>query len=88
MVIYADGKFRKKENNCQIVCAINNAGTKVSWNGLSFSDFITQPNTWTEVLARYDISQFNAPENIINIYPWCDGKGDVYIDNLRIEFER
>jgi hypothetical protein len=49
---------------------------------------IQEIGKWQQITQEFSLqdTMINKPDNIINIYPWNNGKKNVYVDDIVIEF--
>lgn len=88
ITIKARCKYSSMKSVGNIVCTIDAGGQNVLWNSVKFNDFVSEPGKWTEVKGEIEVKSGNNPENVINIYPWSDGDGDVLVDDLSLTINR
>jgi hypothetical protein len=65
----------------------NHDGSSLLWDSKTFDGATVEPNKWQLISKEFILKDpLNNPENIVAIYPWCNGKSTFYVDDVRIEF--
>jgi hypothetical protein len=73
--------------NLKLVCSIDKGTETVYWNGIDTKSQNLVKGEWKEIQGEYEVSKFNLPDNVINIYPLNDGDAKILMDDLLISFE-
>jgi hypothetical protein len=76
----ADGKLVVQVNKLDNSLAL--------WTAKNLADIAPKRGQWQQAEAQFTFpaDSINKPDNTISIYPWSTGKGDFYIDDMKIEF--
>jgi hypothetical protein len=61
--------------------------TTAIWTARDMGEIAPKHNEWQQVDLELTMNDsINKPENMLAIYPWSIGKGDFYIDDIRLEY--
>jgi hypothetical protein len=65
----------------------NHDNKQVLWVYKDLKDVAPKHNEWQKAEMSFTFADsISKPENSILIYPWSTGKGDFYVDDLKLEF--
>jgi hypothetical protein len=83
-VLLADPKSKGKF----VIDISGTADNNLFWIAKDIDTSVAPHGKWTQVRTTYTFVETNitAPNNIIKIYPWNDGKKEFYIDDVELEF--
>jgi hypothetical protein len=61
--------------------------TTAIWTAKDMAEIAPKHNEWQQVNLEFTFNDsINKPENMLAIYPWSIGKGDFYVDDIRLEY--
>jgi hypothetical protein len=80
--------FIKPETKGGMVLEVRNKdGKQILWDSQKTDKTNVVPNKWQFVTKDFVLNDsISKPENTIAVYPWCSGKTEFYVDDIRIEF--
>ena len=80
--------FTEKSKSTLVIEIKDKYGLGLSWFGTKMEDQVKEIGKWQKITAEMPLQNpaLNKPDNFITIYPWDNGKKDVYVDDLIIEF--
>ncbi len=64
-------------------------GKNILWTSKEIMDFVKVPNKWTEINIEWGINHapgLNNVNNMISIFPWNQGKEEIFVDDINVEF--
>jgi hypothetical protein len=73
----------------KIVVAVDAGEQKnILWEAKHIQDLTSKYGQWVEIKGECNLTKenVNAPQNLINFYPWNLSKEDICIDDMRVEF--
>ncbi|MCK4662287.1 MAG: hypothetical protein KAT68_05440 [Bacteroidales bacterium] len=78
--------YLKEGAKLSLVLQIDRKGKLLKWYSAPVHEFITHYNEWGTAIFTQQITYDLLPDDILKIYIWNNGKKDVYIDDLSVEF--
>lgn len=67
------------------VFSVDFNGKNINWDGRPLA--VRETNKWIQVQETYQLPKVAQPNNEISFYVWNNSKQEIWIDDLKIEFE-
>ena len=67
-----------------VVALEDNKGKQYLWRGMKLNNFIMQENKWEKVFHSLRFYDIYSSDDILKVYVWNSGKGEVFVDDIQI----
>ena len=81
-MVWFDGSADSAE--CSFVTTCNHGGTNYKYIFLPLETISLIPSQWNKVSLPYRIPEAFDPNDLIQVYFWYRGKGEIFIDDIQI----
>jgi hypothetical protein len=70
-----------------IICSVLEDGKQVNWKAVPLDDELSTAGSWVEFSANFFFDKSLTPNQEIRFYAWNQGKGNIFIDDIKIDLE-
>jgi hypothetical protein len=73
------------EAKCSLVATCNRSGINYKYMSVPVEKEKIKPNRWNRVSIEYKIPEPVGPEDVLQVYFWYRGQGEMLVDDIDIE---